>query len=70
MLLIVMAKITTKFPTALATLKQVEDWDRRADALYGGNKSKMLRELLDSKEVSAFFARKWREARKKFEGES
>lgn len=65
-----MTEITTKFPTALATLKQVEEWEKRADALYGGNKSKMMRELLDSKEVKNFFNRKWREARKKFGEES
>ena len=62
-----MTEITTAFPTATVTLKQVEKWEKRADALYGGNKSKMMRELMDSKEFENFFVRKWREARKKFE---
>jgi len=65
-----MTEIKTKAPSTTWYLRQVQMIEKRSAALYAGNNSILMRELLDSKEVSAFFARKWREARKKFKEES
>lgn len=62
-----MAEITTAFPSARIPLRQVDEWEARATSLYNGNKTKMLKDLLDSDEIKAFFNRRWREERKRFE---
>lgn len=62
-----MAEITVAFPSARIPLRQVEEWEAKATALYGGNKSKQLVALLESKETKAFFSRRWREERERFE---